>query len=403
MMNQTNTTRFFFALLTVAMLIPSSSAASISAFKFLGIDGIGGSCGMSDRIGKVSSSTEHVINIQDCIDYSGCSLDIKWGLDRTPDAGASYAVKVSLPGGACVDTDFTTLGTTCMDSLIVDGKAISSPNYMVFSIPFDYLTGGDCQAGWNKSTKVYIIVKESGTEPTAETLSFEIDLERPAAPAIEEPEEGDSNITVKWSPVDVSSDSTIEYFVYWDDSSFSNSTKNNVSVAGPMSGSSYQITSLDNDTEYFYAVSSVDENDNESVLSAVSSAMPINVSDFWEHYRQSGGTEDGGFCFIATAAWGSYMAPEVRTLRLFRDNYLMTNAPGRAFVRLYYATSPSLADAISSSPVLRASARFVLAPAVLMARVLTSMPGLTGPLAVAVFLVLLTFVFGVAVRSWRRS
>ncbi|HQP95059.1 MAG TPA: fibronectin type III domain-containing protein, partial [Myxococcota bacterium] len=210
-------------------------------------------------------------------------------------------------------------------------------------------------------------------------------------------------ITVKWSPVDDSSDSTIEYFVYWDDSSFSNSTKNNVSVAGPMSGSSYQITSLDNDTEYFYAVSSVDENDNESVLSAVSSAMPINVSDFWEHYRQSGGTEDGGFCFIATAAWGSYMAPEVRALRLFRDTYLMTNGLGRAFVRLYYATSPALADAISSSPALRASARIVLAPAVLMARVMTSMPGLTGPLAVAVFGVLLTFVFGVAVRSRRRS
>lgn len=387
----------------LVMAVPASAGATISAFKFLGIEGVGASCGMSSRLGLVSGSTEHVINIQDCVDYSSCSIEIRWGLDRTPASGTTYAVKVSLPGGACVDTDFTTLGTTCMDELLVDEKTLSSPNYMTFTIPFDYLTGGDCQVSTSKATKVYIIVKESGLDPTAEVLLFDVDLLRPAVPEIQEPVEGDQNITVKWDAIDDSDDSTTQYKVYWSESSFSNTSKSSANVEGPMSGTSYQLTGLTNDTEYFLAVSAVDENDNESVISAVTSAMPIDVSDFWEHYQSSGGSDDGGFCFIATAAFGSYMAPEVLTLRRFRDTVLMSSAPGRAFVRFYYAVSPPLAAVIADSPALRFVTRIAVMPLVVAARAAVS----TSPLAVAfaglLLLIFATVFIGVAVRSWRRQ
>lgn len=59
-----------------------------------------------------------------------------------------------------------------------------------------------------------------------------------------------------------------------------------------------------------------------------------------------GGGGGGGGCFIATAAFGSYDAQEVRDLRSFRDRYLLKNAWGRAFVRFYYAHSPALAGYI---------------------------------------------------------
>lgn len=56
----------------------------------------------------------------------------------------------------------------------------------------------------------------------------------------------------------------------------------------------------------------------------------------------SGSTTSNGGCYVATAVYGSYDCPEVWTLRRFRDNSLASSWYGRAFIRLYYAVSPTL-------------------------------------------------------------
>ena len=53
-------------------------------------------------------------------------------------------------------------------------------------------------------------------------------------------------------------------------------------------------------------------------------------------------TKKSGGCYIATAVYGSYNSPEVRTLRKFRDNTLSQNFFGRLFIKFYYKTSPTL-------------------------------------------------------------
>ena len=71
-----------------------------------------------------------------------------------------------------------------------------------------------------------------------------------------------------------------------------------------------------------------------------------------------------GACFIATAAYGSYLDPNVEVLRDFRDRVLMRNAAGREFVRFYYANSPRIADAIARNDGARVATRVVLTPLV---------------------------------------
>lgn len=67
-------------------------------------------------------------------------------------------------------------------------------------------------------------------------------------------------------------------------------------------------------------------------------------------------------CFIATAAYGSYLQPEVKLLRNFRDNWLLPYRPGKAFVEWYYRTSPPIADVIAEHDSLRLITRGLLSP-----------------------------------------
>ena len=52
--------------------------------------------------------------------------------------------------------------------------------------------------------------------------------------------------------------------------------------------------------------------------------------------------ETKGPCYVATAVYGSYDCPQVWTLRRFRDYTLAKTWYGRAFIRTYYAISPTL-------------------------------------------------------------
>ena len=69
-------------------------------------------------------------------------------------------------------------------------------------------------------------------------------------------------------------------------------------------------------------------------------------------------------CFIATAAYGSFLHPHVSSLRHFRDEYLLSNAAGKMFVDLYYQYSPPLAKRIAANESLALLTRIALTPLV---------------------------------------
>jgi hypothetical protein len=67
-------------------------------------------------------------------------------------------------------------------------------------------------------------------------------------------------------------------------------------------------------------------------------------------------------CYIATAAFGTELEDKTDVLRSFRDEYLLNNAVGKAFVTAYYKYSPPLADYIAEREWLRRLVRIILIP-----------------------------------------
>jgi len=69
-------------------------------------------------------------------------------------------------------------------------------------------------------------------------------------------------------------------------------------------------------------------------------------------------------CFIATAAHGNDQSEDVMVLRGFRNDYLLTNKIGKAFVNLYYTYSPPLARYIAQNEFLKTTTRIIIKPIV---------------------------------------
>ena len=76
--------------------------------------------------------------------------------------------------------------------------------------------------------------------------------------------------------------------------------------------------------------------------------------------------EVGGGCLIATAAFGSEMAPQVQLLREIRDNTVLQTESGTSFMagfnQFYYSFSPAIADYERENPAFKESVKLTLTP-----------------------------------------
>jgi hypothetical protein len=80
----------------------------------------------------------------------------------------------------------------------------------------------------------------------------------------------------------------------------------------------------------------------------------------------------GGGCFVATAAYGSGLAGEVRVLSDFRDRYLLKTRAGERLVGAYYVVSPPIARIIARNDMLKKMVRLHLKPYIALAQIIMS-------------------------------
>lgn len=75
---------------------------------------------------------------------------------------------------------------------------------------------------------------------------------------------------------------------------------------------------------------------------------------------------EGGGCLIATATYGSELAPQVQFLRELRDNTLLSTNAGVSFMtgfnQLYYSFSPYIADLERENPIFKEGVKLLLTP-----------------------------------------
>ncbi len=109
----------------------------------------------------------------------------------------------------------------------------------------------------------------------------------------------------------------------------------------------------------------------ERVLSPTESTAELNADATAELTTESGEISDevnqeGGGCLIATATFGSELAPQIQQLRELRDNSLLQTESGSAFMesfnQFYYSFSPTIADYERQNPVFKEIVKLGITP-----------------------------------------
>ena len=129
--------------------------------------------------------------------------------------------------------------------------------------------------------------------------------------------------------------------------------------------------------KYMFGVkSSVDRKDMYLTIGNNDGTEPIihndvivgasNNPSYDEAVKQSTDFKERGGCLIATAAFGSEMAPQVQFLREIRDNTVLKTESGTAFMtsfnQFYYSFSPIIADYERENPVFKEAVKLTLTP-----------------------------------------
>jgi len=231
-----------------------------------------------------------------------------------------------------------------------------------------------------------------------------------AAPVLSSIEPKSQALKLTWSPVANATGYEVHYGV--------DSIEEKAKIAGNVT--SYILTGLQNGVTYLVSVVAIRQPVLHAAVAAQDSTLAKNSND----YSVSGATRALGDsktssnsniltaipeevvaypalpnegCFIATAAYGSYSAAQVKTLRDFRDNFLLTNTPGRAFVSWYYANSPPAAHYLNQHPALKPVVRGLLLPFVFITSGMNSSTFEVPLITIALTLGLMSFGF-----YWRR-
>jgi len=96
----------------------------------------------------------------------------------------------------------------------------------------------------------------------------------------------------------------------------------------------------------------------------ISNSQPVSSDGSIQQNTEN--KSDGGGCLIATATYGSELAPQVQQLRELRDNSLLQTESGTYFMNsfneFYYSFSPAIADLERENPLFKEMVKLTITP-----------------------------------------
>lgn len=296
------------------------------------------------------------------------------------------------------DDDFSEIDeTNDEDTVTTEGKTWADKEYVI-KLTLEMDTSGNIVDDETDDSDTTTSTTSTIPETFEKTIAITFDNSAPEAPESVENEGGDKRIIFRVSPPVLGNDehdSIGKYHVALTGLFDNNGTEveKTVKYSHAVSSDSYDkpceftvskkdgyelINNDTNDPKYIYkAVISAEDlagnHDPDNAL--VTEAFAVTTYGFWSNYEKSGGKDDGGFCFVATAGFGSYFHPNVEILRSFRDSVLSKFSIGQEFIKYYYKNGKAPAEVIRRYPVLKTLSRLILMPLVIFAWFFTNSMG----------------------------
>lgn len=141
-------------------------------------------------------------------------------------------------------------------------------------------------------------------------------------------------------------------------------TKDGNTIFGPIPLTHTSVGSVTIPVEFKEAGEHQIKVDVEGILFQPIPPESVTFSTLIESAGQAGNTNGG--CLVATAAYGTELAPQVQLLREIRDRVVMNTDSGLAFMdafnSIYYLFSPTVADLERQSPAFKELVRIGITP-----------------------------------------
>ena len=135
-----------------------------------------------------------------------------------------------------------------------------------------------------------------------------------------------------------------------------------------INGQEYFPTIKPNDNISFITLNFTGSGNNKIEIIGTDYLQGVNQTILIENdsSTENKSQDNAGGCLIATAAFGSELAPQVQQLRELRDTQLLQTESGKSFMRsfndLYYSFSPTIADYERENPLFKEAVKIMITP-----------------------------------------